>query len=200
MSRADLPMTTWPANNVRHGHARESTGRTPTYRAWDGMRDRCRNPNATHYAYYGGRGIRVCERWMDSFANFLADMGEAPVGTSIDRIDSNGHYEPGNCRWSTPKEQARNRSNNRPITFKGRTQTLAAWGEELGLSVQTLSWRIKRWGVERALVPGKQRFHKLTEAQRQEIRALRGKVTQVELAKRFGVAPSRICDVQRVAP
>jgi hypothetical protein len=78
------------------------------HRIWNAMRGRCNNPNHPRYADYGGRGIQVCERW-SLFINFLADMGEPPEGASIDRIDNNGNYEPGNCRWVTPSAQNTNR-------------------------------------------------------------------------------------------
>lgn len=83
---------------------------TPTYKSWAHMHQRCRNPKCRQYKWYGARGVRVCERW-ESFENFLADMGERPNGKTLDRIDGEGDYEPGNCRWATSSEQQRNRSN-----------------------------------------------------------------------------------------
>jgi hypothetical protein len=83
--------------------------KTPTYRSWGNMIKRCEQPKATGYKYWGGRGIKVCERWRNSFQNFLDDMGERPEGLSLDRIDSNGNYEPGNCRWATISQQNSNK-------------------------------------------------------------------------------------------
>jgi hypothetical protein len=93
---------------LRHGHNTKIDSRTPTYLSWDNMIQRCTNPNRPEYSYYGGRGITVCERWRD-FTNFLADMGERPEGTSLDRIDGDGNYEPGNCRWADRATQVANR-------------------------------------------------------------------------------------------
>lgn len=82
-----------------------------TYKSWNGMVRRCTNPRHRSYAYYGGRGISICERWLNSFENFLADMGIRPDHLTLDRIDNDGNYEPGNCRWATKSQQVRNRRN-----------------------------------------------------------------------------------------
>lgn len=121
----------------RHGMAG-----TRTYRIWGLMKDRCNNPKSRVYAWYGGRGIKVCDRWNDSFSAFFEDMGECPPNLSIDRIDPNGHYEPNNCRWATDIEQARNTRTNRILTIDGQSKTVAEWSEITGISTSTIHRRL----------------------------------------------------------
>lgn len=134
--------------NVRHGMSR-----TPTYEAWFNLHKRCNDPKHKSFDAYGGRGIRVCERWK-RFDEFLLDMGVRPPGMTIDRRDNNGHYEPSNCRWATPSEQARNRRSNTSIEAFGCVKTLVEWGEDARCSVSTdvVSHRIRAgWPTEKAI-------------------------------------------------
>lgn len=126
----------------RH-HIHGLSGR-PEFRPWTGMRQRCENPNHPAYPDYGGRGIHVCERW-HSFPNFMADMGPRPSSRhSVERIDNDGHYEPGNCRWATRGEQSRNRRNNVRLTLGGHTLTVAEWARKIGCSQSRIRIRLRK--------------------------------------------------------
>lgn len=141
-------------SRATHGH----TG-TKTYSAWKSMRRRCTNEKSIHFKNYGGRGIKVCERWAHSFEAFLSDMGTAPERCTLDRINNDGNYEPSNCRWATKREQDNNRRTNVFITFNHTTQTIRQWCRALGYSDTLLKGRFKLgWSVERALTePARQR-------------------------------------------
>jgi len=124
---------------------------TPEHKAWSHMNDRCNNPNSNSYHRYGGRGIKLI---YDDITMFLSDVGNRPTPNhSIDRIDNNGHYESGNCRWATKHEQANNTRNNRFMTLDGKTMTLSQWAHSHDIPVTTLFNRLKR-GVtlKRALI------------------------------------------------
>ena len=138
------------ARRLRHGHARGNV-RTPIYSIWATMKSRCGRATAGSYQFYGARGIRVCRRWL-KFENFLADMGPRPAGCQLDRIDTNGDYEPGNCRWVTARTNARNRRNTRHLTIDGITKSLKEWAEIYGLNFQTLVRRVQLgWDAVRAV-------------------------------------------------
>lgn len=144
-------------NNTKHNHAQN--GKLSTiYKAWANMIQRCTNPHTKNYHNYGGRGITICKRWM-KFENFLTDMGDTSKGYQIDRIDNNGHYHKSNCRWVTPKQNSRNRRNNRSVTHNRKTQCITAWAEEVGISEYVIYRRLNRgWSIKKALTtPVRQR-------------------------------------------
>lgn len=134
----------------KHGHGKKAM-ESPTYITWKKMRERCGDPNNNRYQYYGGKGVRVCDRWQNSFSNFFADMGERPEGMSLDRVENNLHYDKENCRWADSKTQARH--GKRYVEFNGKKQTLAEWGAELGIKRRTLSARLHvlKWPLDRVL-------------------------------------------------
>ena len=135
-------------NSTRHGQHRSKT-----YKIWSGMKQRCLCVSNANFSRYGGRGITVCERWL-VFENFIADMGEKPAGMSLDRIDNDGNYEPGNCRWATIKTQARNMRSNVRWTHNGECLTIAEWAERAGIDRTLLRNRVARgWSIEEAMQP-----------------------------------------------
>lgn len=146
------------AGNAQYKHGHNARGkRTPEYRVWAGIVNRCENPREPAYKFYGGRGIKVDPVWRESFQSFLDHVGKRPEGGTLDRIDNNGNYEPGNVRWATRKEQARNRRSSKMVVWKGKELSIAALAEQEGVNYKRLWQRLKD-GVplEKALV--KDRF------------------------------------------
>jgi hypothetical protein len=135
--------------------------RTPTYVSYSGAKNRCTNPNEPGFPNYGGRGIKFL---YTSFEQFFAELGERPEGMSLERIDNDGHYGPGNCRWATRLQQANNTRRNRKVTAFGRTRTIAWWSRETGVPQVAIFKRLQAgWSSERALRRGDHR-HKRSQA------------------------------------
>ena len=124
---------------------------TKLFKVWTSLKQRCENPNLKWFHIYGGKGVTVCARWR-SFVCFLADMGPAPEGASIERIDSTKGYSPDNCCWATPLQQSRNTSRNRLLSHDGVTQCVSEWAEQRGIPRKTLTARLNYgWSVAEAL-------------------------------------------------
>lgn len=142
-------------HNTKHGMRG-----TKEYCAWSELKQRCNNPKDPGYKNYGARGIKVCDRWLHSFENFFADMGKAPDGYSIDRIDVNGDYCPENCRWADNETQQYNRRDTVKITFNGITENLSYWSKKTGLSTRTLYSRFHdmKWSAEKTLLTPLRRY------------------------------------------
>lgn len=172
---------------------------TPEFNIWSMMKNRCTNPNCNRHQFYKDKGIKVCDRWLgtEGFAHFIEDMGMRPGPEySVDRIDNNGDYCPENCRWATKKEQSNNQSRNILIEYKGKTQTLALWCDELGLNYKRVWRRLKDGAsVEAAFFePLKERM--LTE---DEVKAIRKyHLTKGSFEKMFGhrIDTGVICNVK----
>lgn len=183
-----------------HGETRRRAV-TPEYCAWQRMRRRCFTSTDPKYPIYGGRGISVCERW-STFQPFLEDMGRRPGrGYSLDRIDVNGNYEPGNCRWATAKQQAINRRCVIHVEAFGEKLLLAEWAERLGCSEATVRWRLQQRhdSPESAVSrPVQDRGRKITPdiAVRIRARAAAGEM-QKAIAADLGLNPITVGDVVR---
>lgn len=144
-----LSAETRHTSSVTHGGSD-----TPEYHVWSGLRGRCTNPKDAAWRNYGGRGISVCDRWLESFPSFLEDMGRRPSSShSIDRIDVNGDYAPDNCRWATSREQMRNTRVNHLVEHAGETKCIAEWAEQYGISSSCLYARLVKlgWTFEKAV-------------------------------------------------
>jgi hypothetical protein len=178
---------------VTHGHGSVKEGRTPTYTSWENMIQRCTNPNSRVWKYYGGRGITVCERWRE-FKNFLADMGERPEGMTLDRINNDGNYEPGNVRWTDWETQNTNR---RRSAYYDRPSRVPDCGhaerphKARGMcGACYFRWRV---GSQKKDVDGRV---KLTEENVAWIKANAGALSQRAMARALGVSPSTISMIQ----
>lgn len=139
---------------LKHGMTRNATP-TDIYNVWRNMKYRCYNPKAKYWHVYGGRGISVCERWLNSFESFWEDMKSGyKKGLTLDRINVNGNYEPTNCRWADIMQQHRNKRTNVNITYNGRTMIIKDWAKEVGIKESTLGHRINtwKWPIEKALL------------------------------------------------
>ncbi len=147
---------------LRNGHTKscgcinktqKGMSTSASYRSWASMIQRCYDNKVYHYKRYGMKGIEVCERWKNSFENFLFDMGERPKGKTLDRINYKENYFKENCKWSTCKEQANNTSSNFTIEYLNTSQTLTQWSEQIGIGWSTLRKRIVvlKWNIEKAL-------------------------------------------------
>ena len=130
---------------------RHNDTKSGAYSSWSAMRRRCINPAHKSFAAYGGRGIKICSRW-ESYLSFRGDMGPRPLGTTLDRIDNNGNYEPSNCRWATRLEQVNNRRNSIKFEISGSVLTLREISERFGVRLNLLCKRIHfGWDVHRAI-------------------------------------------------
>lgn len=176
------------------GKIRETHGRrhTPEYKCWGGIKQRTTNPNSKLWGYYGERGVTMCKRWNDSFMDFLNDMGEKPTPKhTIERIDNNKGYSPGNCRWATRKEQGNNRRGNRIEVIGGVSKTISQWCDEFGVKRALVENRLRYgWELRKALEtpimhrgPG----DGLT------LEYIGESLTYVEWSKRTGIRRTTIC-------
>jgi hypothetical protein len=164
MTDRDLLEAAARAAGMRERHG---MNKSPEHQAWVHMKQRCTNPKRKEFKHYGGRGITVCAEWMVSFLAFYAHIGAKPTSKhSLDRIDVNRGYEPGNVRWATTQTQIENTRTARHVTLNGKTQTISAWAREVGLARGQVNGRLKAgWSLEEAIltpsIPGQKRHMKV---------------------------------------
>ncbi len=133
----------------KHGHCLNG-GHSSTWKSWQHAKARCSNPKDNAFRNYGGRGIRMCRRWLNSFSNFLADMGPKPQHMTLERKNNDGNYEPGNCKWASRKEQNNNTRRTRFLNFNGQRKTITQWTTETRLSRGLILWRLNHGWTKRA--------------------------------------------------
>ncbi len=142
-----------------------------SYVTWIAMKSRCLNANHVAYHRYGGRGIKICDRWLNSFSSFLEDMGDRPKGMSIERIKNDLGYFKDNCRWATPKDQTNNMVSNRILSYNGKAMSISLWAKETGIGESTIRERIRHgWPVDAALtlIASKKKFRFLSSSKTQD--------------------------------
>jgi hypothetical protein len=177
-------------------------------RSYQAMLQRCYNPRCAEFKNYGGRGLRVCDRWIGSFELFYEDMGVRPAQTSIDRIDNDDGYYKENCRWASQKQQCRNTRRNSIVEYDGITKTVVEWSEETGIAQNTITYRLRRgWstgealGMEERVRP--RSYAKIQPEDAEEMfRALSGGMSQGEYGRIVGLHSSqvsRMCKKYRTA-
>lgn len=165
--------------------------KSPEYRAWGAAKNRCYNKNTCNYHRYGGRGIKMCDRWVSSFENFFADMGLRPKGLTLERNDTDGDYSPDNCRWATHKEQNRNRRSNRHILLNGRMVTLVEAAEKSGIAYTTLVSKVKIGATDMASVSVKKYTGPSGLDSVEEIAAdYKSGMTMQDVADKYGISPT----------
>jgi hypothetical protein len=182
----------------KHGLMYVNGKRRPEYNVWHNMKKRCLNPEYQSFSNYGGRGIKVCDRWIESFENFFNDMGEKPSqGHSIDRVDNDGNYEPENCRWATRKEQARNRRSNVFVVQNGKAKVLSEICEANGIKSDTASKRIScGWSLDAASsTPVKKKEKNLNEDKIKKLvlSGMRTGEIAIKLNRKYLSVATKIC-------
>lgn len=195
------------ARNFKHGMAARDN-KHPLYGSWCRIKQRCHNPSCSDYYLYGAEGIKVCDRWRDSFENFrddiLSEIGPKQDKTSLDRFPNKcGNYEPGNVRWGTDEMQANNKRNNVTASLNGKTMTVSQWSRDLGVSSGSIHSRIKRgWTPEEAVSTSIRPVKKhpvrqvMTEDKIREVIS-NPEISSRQFAKRFGVSTSLVCSIRR---